>query len=369
MKIDLVIPSSNVGGSERQPVGLKATGHDVHVITLHSRGALEGELLDGGVLVFLVGSSTGIQEPHGRLLEGARSVRRMVHLGRRHARQPESVQAWLPKAQVIALPVAALLRIPQRTMALRSMSAAARLTSVKRRLLRTAALGSTLVTANACAILDDPGWPIAGRPCRVISNAVSAPVQISTPGRQPPLGIVVANLPPIKGHHLLVEALALLDDPPSFIFVGSGKEKEALTKRIVDTKLESKVQIMDGVNDPGFLLSEAQMLVLPSLSEGLPNAVLETMAAGLPTIAFRVGGIPEIVVHGETGLLVEPGDVRGLARAIAQAANDPAWRERAGACAAARARLFSWESVINENFEMMQEVSTTGLDDPKRDIQ
>jgi glycosyltransferase involved in cell wall biosynthesis len=374
MKIDLVIPSLSVGGSERQlvglAVGLEAAGHDVHVITLRAGGVLEEELFGRGIGITQIWSFEGIQESYGWLRGGVRLVRQMLHLGRHwRIRKPDAIQVWLPEAQVIALPVAAMLRIRQRTLALRSMSAPVRLTVSKRWLVRLAALCSSLVTANAHAIFDDPGWPIAGRTRRVIPNAVSTPKWISSPDRQPARGIVVANLTPIKGHRLLIEALALLDDPPLFTFVGSGRDKEALERLLAETHLEGKVQFVENVIDPGPLLAEAQFFVLPSLSEGLPNSILEAMAAGLPTIAFRVGGIPEIVTDGETGILVESGDIQEFARAISLVSGDPVWRRRAGESASARARLFSWPSIISQHLEAMGATTLRGLEGTERSAQ
>jgi glycosyltransferase involved in cell wall biosynthesis len=77
---------------------------------------------------------------------------------------------------------------------------------------------------------------------------------------------------------------------------------------------------------------------LPSLNEGLSIAALEAMALGRPVVASRVGGIPEVVAEGETGLLVEPGQIAPLATAIATLAADPARRESMGAAGRRRAR-------------------------------
>ena len=85
----------------------------------------------------------------------------------------------------------------------------------------------------------------------------------------------------------------------------------------------------------------------------MPNAVMEAMAAGLPIVAFRVGGIPEIVEDGVTGILVDPGDVQGLAEAIARVAADPQWRVAAGAAARRRVEELSWNAMIRRNMEVM----------------
>ena len=76
--------------------------------------------------------------------------------------------------------------------------------------------------------------------------------------------------------------------------------------------------------------------MLPSRGENLPIAILEAMAAALPVVATRVGGVPEVVVDGETGLLVEPEDAAGLAEALDRVASDEAFRQRLGQAGATR---------------------------------
>ena len=94
-------------------------------------------------------------------------------------------------------------------------------------------------------------------------------------------------------------------------------------------------------------LAAATIFVLPSFVEGMPMALLEAMALGLPVIATPVGGVPEIVTHQVDGLLVPPGDVDALAAAIARLMSEPALRERLGRAAReTAAQRFSLDSAV-----------------------
>jgi glycosyltransferase involved in cell wall biosynthesis len=134
------------------------------------------------------------------------------------------------------------------------------------------------------------------------------------------------------------------------MFGASGEETRAeCMRRIGRSGREEAFEFLGEVDRESVarLLSEADMLVLPSRDEGLPLVLIEAMAAGVPTIASAgVGAIPEVVEHGETGLLVPPGDVAALARAIEALAVDRAMRHRMGAAARARCErrysLASW---------------------------
>jgi len=88
----------------------------------------------------------------------------------------------------------------------------------------------------------------------------------------------------------------------------------------------------------------ADLAVLSSRTEGSPNALLEAMAAGVPLVATAVGGVPEIVNHGETALLVKPGDARALAEAMGRLLKDP----RLGSALTARARQLVHERYAPE---------------------
>lgn len=137
--------------------------------------------------------------------------------------------------------------------------------------------------------------------------------------------LTIANLEPKKGHIFLLEALSKLKNKGygfKMFIVGSGKEANRLEDEIKNRDLKNEVLLMGRIRNLSDLLSAADVFILPSLWEGLPNALLEAMSAGLPVIATRVGGIPEVLTDGETGILVDPKDSGALAGAIERLLRD-----------------------------------------------
>jgi glycosyltransferase involved in cell wall biosynthesis len=136
---------------------------------------------------------------------------------------------------------------------------------------------------------------------------------------------VAAVLEKRKGHRFLLEAAGRLKARGyriDYRIAGEGSLKKTLDQTALQLGLEEDVKLLGFVSDmPGFL-ADVDIVVLPSLFEGLGGSVLEAMAAGKAVIASRVGGLPELVVDGTTGFLVKPGDVEGLANAIAKLAGD-----------------------------------------------
>ena len=350
MKVDFVIPSLSAGGSERQLVGLasrlKGRGVDMQVLVFRGAGALEHELGQHGVPIQTLGREGEVSPIH--LAAYGHSLLRIWT-----DRRPDAIQAWLPEAQIAALPVARLLGVPCRVMALRSLSGPVQLSWIRRLALRLASASATRVTGNSVSVVDDYGWPLGKATRTVIRNGVELPHGLAEAGATPARGVVVANLTAIKGHNMLFQALSQLASPPQISLVGTGPLFRTLHSEVCERGLNHYVSFNLGVTDPLPLLLESQFFVLPSLSEGLPNAVMEASAAGLPVITFRVGGIPEIVIDGVTGILVEPGDIRGLARAIRWVVDNPDWRARAGAAGRKAMEALSWDSMVQRNLDIM----------------
>ncbi len=149
------------------------------------------------------------------------------------------------------------------------------------------------------------------------------------------LVLAVGNLYPVKGHTTLIAAATQLAAreglPPWRIAVaGRGNEERALREQIAAAGLEDRVQLLGLRSDIPHLLAAADGWVMPSLNEGLPLALLEAMLAGLPIIASAVGGIPKLVLPGQTGTLVPPGDADALSGALEAMLRAPQWAQHAG---------------------------------------
>ena len=144
--------------------------------------------------------------------------------------------------------------------------------------------------------------------------------------------VVVGALEERKGHAVLLEALAILANPRVHLLcAGEGSARAVLEARCAALGLDATVRFLGRVDDVASVLAAADVMVMPSRQEGLGVAALEAMAVGLPVIASRVGGLPEAVKDGETGLLVPTGDPAALAAAIGRLAADPMLARRLGA--------------------------------------
>lgn len=137
-----------------------------------------------------------------------------------------------------------------------------------------------------------------------------------------------------KGHRYLIEAMTRLRGQPlKLVLLGEGPEHDRLKALVRKRHLERQVWLLGERQDMPTWLSALDGFVLPSLWEGLPNALLEAMALGLPVIASGVDGVREVVEDGKTGLLCRPKDPAGLASLIARLCGDPGLRQRLGAAA------------------------------------
>lgn len=152
---------------------------------------------------------------------------------------------------------------------------------------------------------------------------------------------LVGNLRPIKDPETFVRAAKLVTDrfpDAQFAIAGEGELRPALEQLIADLDLRGRVVLKGVVKDVPEFLGQVDIGVSSSRSEGLSNAVLEYMAAGRAVVATAVGGTPQLIDHGEQGLLVAPGSPSQLAAAIGELMAEPANAVRMAAAARQRVR-------------------------------
>ena len=139
--------------------------------------------------------------------------------------------------------------------------------------------------------------------------------------------LTVARIDKLKGHKYLIEAAPLVPDT-IFLLAGDGPERAAMEKKARDLKVADRVVFLGQRNNIPELLNACDFFVLPSLLEGLPLSVLEAMSASKPVIATDIDGINEIIIDGENGLLVPPGDSKALAEKIKLLLSDKSLAKR-----------------------------------------
>jgi glycosyltransferase involved in cell wall biosynthesis len=295
-------------------------------------------------------------EPHARALEpddcpvlrlGVRSLRRPSALAAawRLARflrreRIDVFQAYFPESTYFGVPAAWLAGVPRILRTRNNLGYW--MTPWHRRLGRLCDLLSDGLVANcgACrdAVVTDEG--LSPERVAVLENGVDLArfPDMSAPARAGRVG-VTANLRPVKGLDVFVRAapeVAAAHPGASFHLAGEGPLRAELARLAHELGLGGRLALCGSVADvPGFLAG-LDVAVLPSLSEGMSNALLEYMAAGRAVVATSVGGNVRLIEDGVTGLLVPPGDAPGLAAAIGRLLSDPALAARLGAAARRR---------------------------------
>ena len=153
----------------------------------------------------------------------------------------------------------------------------------------------------------------------------------------------IGRLTPVKDQRTLIAAFAGLREriPNHFpalrlVLLGDGPEAERLREQVATAGIEAQTWMPGNRNDIAEQLQQLDLFVLPSLAEGIPVTVLEAMATGLPVVASRVGGLPELIDHGVTGTLLEPGNPDALSAILAAYVEDPERARREGARARER---------------------------------
>lgn len=271
-----------------------------------------------------------------------RGLFELVALLRRE--RPDILHANSSKAGVLGRLAAVLSGVPIRIFTVHGWAFSAHTGIASALYERAERLMRPLTTITICVAESERAAGVAARACDpqrtvVIRNGVAA--DAVAPGRRDgatPTIVAVGRLQQPKDPLTLARALGRVRASFSAVIVGEGPDRPRLEAEIRRLGLDEAVVLAGERGDVADLLARADLFVLSSTSEGLPLSILEAMAAALPVVATSVGGVPEAVEEGETGLLVPPGDPVRLAAALERLLVDPPLRRRLGANGRARVR-------------------------------
>jgi glycosyltransferase involved in cell wall biosynthesis len=368
-RVVVLITLAEVGGAQTYVASLLPALAEEFDVTVASSGG--GPVRDAAEALGL--PFVGLRHLR-RPIQPVRDLLALVELARLLRRERADVlHASSSKAGVLGRLAALLARVPIRIFTVHGWAFAAasgRSSTFYRwadRLMRP------LTTATICVSENERAAGIAARTCDaertvVIHNAVDvtgAPVARHEHPR--PTLVAVGRLKAPKDPVTLLRALAKLGGREyEALIVGEGPDRTALEHLAAQLGLRDRVRFAGERHDVPKLLSGADLFVLSSRSEGLPVSVLEAMAAGLPVVASTVGGIPELVEDGETGVLVRPADPDALAAALGDLLDDADRRRRLGKAGRRRAeRLFDLEAFRRAHLELYhRELARCGLSVP-----
>jgi glycosyltransferase involved in cell wall biosynthesis len=308
------------------------------VVGAHGPGPLRQAALDAGARFVPLRHVRRRVQPLRDLL----GLIELVRLCRRE--RPDVIYANSAKAALLGRLAGALTRVPVRIANAHGWAFSTHPGSTAWLYLLGERLMRPLTSVTVCVSESERTRGLEAKACRpdrtvVIYNGIDT--TSASPSRADsvvPVLVSVGRFKAPKDFLTLVRAFSEL--PPggfSVRLIGSGPEQSTVAAAIRELGLTEAVELLGDRDDVPELLAEADIFVLSTLSEGLPMTVLEAMAAGVPVVASDVGGVPEVVVHEETGLLVPAGDSRALGSALARLIAQPELRRRFGAAGRARA--------------------------------
>jgi len=366
LKIMIIIGSLDVGGTERHLCQLLPLLHgknfEFTVVAIRQRGLLASKLDKVGIEVLC--PVLPLWSKQLRLLNIFCAFVWLALLIRK--RKPDIVHTFLPTAYILGGLCATLLKVPIRVMSRRSLNLYQESHPISKKLEYWLHRKMHMLIGNSMAVvaeLRQETVSSTGRIQLILNGIDTSPfqhakssVQVRSQLKVPQgalLILCIANLIPYKGHSDLLEALfeihPQLPDPWRLLCIGRDDGPlEKLQEKTKQFKLDNNVVWLGPRSDVPDLLCAGDIGVLPSHQEGLSNAVLEGMAAGIPMVVTNTGGNPELVVHGKSGLLVPVKAPRKLGEAILMLAHDKNMRSTMGAAARERqTKHFSLDACVS----------------------
>lgn len=212
---------------------------------------------------------------------------------------------------------------------------------------------------------------VPGQSIRLIPNAIDYRPYAKLPGKRPTTSsrlqlLYIGRLARDEGIFDALQGLKLARNQgiaAHLTVAGDGPDEKAVFKRVEDLALTAAVSFVGPVSGDARLkcFVAADLLLLPSYAEGLPYALLEAMAAGVPAIATRVGAIPDVLLDGVHGLFVAPGDARAIGQAISRLATNRHLLQQMSSASRKRiAQNYSVQRLVREFAQLYAELGTAG---------
>ncbi len=328
IRILYIITSSGIGGAEKilyyTATGLDHNKYDVSVCSLKNKGEIARELEKRGIKVYCLHMG-GRERFFGWLSSIIALIRLFPYLRRK---KPTIVHSFLFRANILTRIVGYLTGIPIVISSVRVMGGEKKYFHYVEMITSFMVDHYVAVSESVKRYIIDKSR-ISDEKISVIYNGVNfknqddpheqnvkIPFKVENEDR---LLMTVGRLHVQKGHCYLIKAISKVQKEfpkVKLLVIGKGEEENNLKKLVKTLDLTDKIVFIGLSSDIEKILAIAELFLLPSLWEGLPNALLEAMAAGKPVLATEVGGIPELVVRGETGILIPPRDSDVLATAI-----------------------------------------------------
>ncbi|MER6947334.1 glycosyltransferase [Nonomuraea sp. NPDC000554] len=366
-RVAFLIGQLELGGTEKQLCllarELRLRGVEVHVLVLSRGGPYEQTLREVGIEVHHLGFG---REPSG-LSTLNRNLMAFVRLvGLLRDLRPDVLHAFLHEGYMIGAVAARFAGFPLVVVAgRRGLRHFERRRGWLLALERVVTRVTDHVVANAVAVAED-ARTVEGVPARKLSVIYNGLPASAFEGAEPervdtslPVVVCVANLRSVKGLRFLVDAAGMLSRrgrPCTVVLVGEGVERGRLEAQA--SALGVDVRFVGARNETAGFLARADVVVLPSLSEGLSNAVMEAMAAGRPVVATSVGGTPELLE--DRGVLVPASDPVALAEGIARLLDDPDLAASLGAAARAWAgKNLDMDVMVDEHVRLYHRLLET----------
>jgi glycosyltransferase involved in cell wall biosynthesis len=374
-RLFVVAESLGIGGTEshliRLLVPLAVRGWDIAVYCLSEPGLRAREISASGIKVFSAPITTD---------RSAGETRNPVKIGLAASRlfwlllrlRPDIIHFYLPGPYLVGGPVSLAAGNPVKIMSRRSLARYQQRRPLAARIESWLHRHMDAVVGNSRAVVGElVAEGIAEEKIKLIYNGIETPATLPERGEarrkleldpDALVGLMVANLISYKGHADLIEGLALVsrDLPSGWQFLIAGRDqglRPKLERLVSERGIGSNVQFLGEYSAVSTLFAAADFAVLSSWEEGFSNVILEAMAAGLPMIVTDVGGNPEAVLDGKTGLVVPPRNPVALGEATVRLARDAGLRRWLGDAGRTRVEQeFSIERCVDAHVALYEEV-------------